>query len=512
MKPFIRIKKIHGHEYAYEVTPYYDKKTKKIKQKTRYLGKYKDGKVIRVNYKAPSRILDYGEFLPYIHILNELKISEILHVILPENMANTVITLALNRLVYPVALNNIRVWYERTYLSELFGNLPLSSQNLSRMLERIGEGNVGMEFSERFVRFIGCNRGLVYDITSLSSHSKQIEMLEYGYNRDDDGQPQINLSIVAHKDLGIPVMYDIYPGSIVDVSTLHNTIERMKAMGIDDITLILDRGFFSSTNLNDLMEMDYDFIVGASFSSKSVKSTVLKLRRYIKRGRNLHRFNGKILFVKGVKLDIGTRTYNAYVYYDPVREHSEMMHFYAHLHDIIERLEGRVIRQWEDPSTVVNDVAGNFRTYIRWELKGNRFHVSVRDKAVSQRVNLMGSMVLIYNGNYDRDYVLGMYKERELVEKMFRALKNDISGIPLRVHKTSVVRGIIFVHFLALILRFRLLRMLKSSGLIEDYSIPKLILELSKIKRVVLADGKTITTEISKKQRNIIKKLGLTIS
>jgi len=40
---------------------------------------------------------------------------------------------------------------------------------------------------------------------------------------------------------------------------------------------------------------------------------------------------------------------------------------------------------------------------------------------------------------------------------MFRALKNDISGIPLRVHKTSVVRGIIFVHFLALILRFRLL-------------------------------------------------------
>ena len=61
MKPFIRIKKIHGYEYAYEVTPYHDKKTKKIKQKTRYPGKYMDGKIIRVNYKAPCRTLDYGE-------------------------------------------------------------------------------------------------------------------------------------------------------------------------------------------------------------------------------------------------------------------------------------------------------------------------------------------------------------------------------------------------------------------------------------------------------------------
>jgi hypothetical protein len=32
MKSFNRIKKINGIEYIYEVTPYYDKETKKIKQ------------------------------------------------------------------------------------------------------------------------------------------------------------------------------------------------------------------------------------------------------------------------------------------------------------------------------------------------------------------------------------------------------------------------------------------------------------------------------------------------
>jgi len=512
MKPFIRIKKIHGHEYAYEITPYYDKKTKKIRQKSKYLGKYEDGKIIRVHYKPPRRTLDYGEFLPYIHILDDLKINEILQDILPENMVHIVTTLVLNRLVYPLALDNIKGWYERTFLSELFDNLSLSSQNLSRVLEKIGEGDVGVEFSERFVKSIGCNSGLIYDITSLSSHSNLMDILEYGYNRDGDNLPQMNLSIVAHKELGIPVMYDIYPGSIVDVSTLHNTIERMRAMGINDITLILDRGFFSSTNLNDLMEIGYDFIVGASFSSKSVKSSVLKVRRYIERGRYLHKFNGRILFVKDIKLDIGYRTYKAYIYYDPEREHRERVHFYGRLHDIIERLEGRVIRRWEDPGTVVDDIAGNFSIYLRWSVKGNKLKVSVRDKAVSQRVNRMGFMVIVYNGDYGWDDVLGMYKERGLVEEMFRSLKNDVSGVPLRVQKTSVAKGMIFVNFLALILRFRLLRMLKSSGLIEEYSIPKLILELSKVKKVVLADGKTITTEVTKRQREIIEKLGLSIS
>jgi hypothetical protein len=42
-------------------------------------------------------------------------------------------------------------------------------------------------------------------------------------------------------------------------------------------------------------------------------------------------------------------------------------------------------------------------------------------------------------------------------------------------------------------------------------SIPKLILELSKIRKISLQDGSLITSEISKKQRDIIKKLELDV-
>jgi hypothetical protein len=43
MKSFTRIKKIHGQEYLYEITPYYDKEKKQIRQKSRYLGKNVNG-------------------------------------------------------------------------------------------------------------------------------------------------------------------------------------------------------------------------------------------------------------------------------------------------------------------------------------------------------------------------------------------------------------------------------------------------------------------------------------
>jgi transposase len=40
------------------------------------------------------------------------------------------------------------------------------------------------------------------------------------------------MSLILDKDRGIPVMYDIFPGSIYDVSTLSGTLKKIKAYGI----------------------------------------------------------------------------------------------------------------------------------------------------------------------------------------------------------------------------------------------------------------------------------------
>ena len=48
MKSFQRIKNVHGKQYLYEITPYYDREKKKIRQRSRYIAPIMDGKPVEM--------------------------------------------------------------------------------------------------------------------------------------------------------------------------------------------------------------------------------------------------------------------------------------------------------------------------------------------------------------------------------------------------------------------------------------------------------------------------------
>jgi transposase len=76
-----------------------------------------------------------------------------------------------------------------------------------------------------------------------------------------------------------------------------------------------------------------------------------------------------------------------------------------------------------------------------------------------------------------------------VIEKMFYSLKNDLTGLPLRAQKIGVIKGMIFVNFVALIIRSRLWELMRSTKLYRDPSLPSIMLELSKIRRMELLGG-----------------------
>ncbi len=94
-----------------------------------------------------------------------------------------------------------------------------------------------------------------------------------------------------------------------------------------------------------------------------------------------------------------------------------------------------------------------------------------------------------------------------MVEKGFDILKNDLELIPMNVRTDSSLRGYLFIAFLALILRMKLMRLMTDARLLRRYSVEGLITELEKIKVMILPDGQMITTEITKKQRKILDAL-----
>ena len=84
---------------------------------------------------------------------------------------------------------------------------------------------------------------IAYDVTSISSYSKQISELEWGYNRDKEKLPQINMGMYYGESSRFPLYYRIYPGSISDKTHLKYMTENQSFTESGKIRYVMDRGF-----------------------------------------------------------------------------------------------------------------------------------------------------------------------------------------------------------------------------------------------------------------------------
>jgi transposase len=158
---------------------------------------------------------------------------------------------------------------------------------------------------------------------------------------------------------------------------------------------------------------------------------------------------------------------------------------------------------------VFKDKAHGFGNFFDWKVTDNRFDVAIKQNAVAQRMNKMGKYILFYSGDFDWMKCLTLYRDREEIEKSFKALKNEIDILPLNTHSEKTTRGFIFIAFLSLIIRTRLINMMREAELLDKYSVELLLLQLEKLRKITLADGQILVTEMTKKQREIFQALSL---
>ena len=168
------------------------------------------------------------------------------------------------------------------------------------------------------------------------------------------------------------------------------------------------------------------------------------------------------------------------------------------------RLTYREVRE-----EVFRERAGSLAKYFTWERQDDRLQVEIRNNSVAQRVNRMGKQIILVQGSLGWEECLTVYRERDAVEKAFRSMKTDLQVMPLNVRTEATLKGYLFITFISLILRMRLLKRMKEAGLLKHYTLEGMLLELAKIKKIRLANDEVMTTEISKRQRTILEALGL---
>jgi transposase len=503
--------RIGKHIYVYEVESYWDSDKNQPRQKRKYLGK-KDTETGEVITPRKSNLPKLSKEFGHVYLLNELAKQTGLRKVLYEvfaDRAQEIINLAYYSICEGKAFYLYKDWSELAFISGDSGDM--NSQGISKFLKELGQQEALRErFLQRWLQSQKDIKAIVFDITSFSSYSKNLELLEWGYNRDGEELRQINFGVIMGSPFSLPIGYRIYPGSITDVVTLKNLIEYLRQNGLKQYMFVLDRGFYSERNIGMMNEEGIEFIIPLPFSTKVARATLSGDLNELESALNAFMYEDRAFFHSEGEIEIGGRGVKYHIYSDEKKKAEGMEGLIRRLTEIEEAVRERGFRSREE---VEEFIEGQFRGGSRF------FEIKVREdgvwlkrkpKALSRRINLFGKMILLCSiSSMDRVEVLSWYRRKDFIEKAFEVIKNEIDGNRLRVKGTDALEGRLFVMFIALILYTALSNRMKEKEMYKKYTLSEVLYELKKIKVVEMLNGKRYLTEVTKKQRTIYEKLGV---
>ncbi len=456
--------KIGKYIYVYEVESYWDSEKKQPRQRRKYIGKRDPETGEIVNPKrgyVPKVSKDFGHVYLVRQIIKKIGLDTVVKEVFSD-IYNELIGLSIYEVLENKPLYLYRLWAEASYLEE---GVVLSSQKISRLLEELGEREESHnEFFKLWLTRQRDVKAIIFDITSLSSYSKLIEYLEWGYNRDGERLPQINLGMIVGQPSELPIAYRVYPGSIADVTTLKNIIVLIDYLGIGDFTFILDRGFYSAMNIKEMEDEGIRFVIPLSFSTKIASGLISKNLKALNSPLQGFYHKNRPMFHVRNEIKIGDVLVYAHIYHDEKRKADEIEHLMRRIVEIEERFNEREFYSKELAIEYLEKTFPRSRNLFEIEWRDNGFKLKRKGKAISRLINRMGKTILLTNNpDLDREDLLNLYRRKDIVEKMFDIIKNELEGNRLKVSSRKVMEGRLFLLYLSIIIDSELSKIMKVS-------------------------------------------------
>lgn len=441
---------------------------------------------------GPSLILD--------KIANEIGVEKTLKKVMPDTYLQF-LAMAYYLTAKGGALSHCESWCKGH--TNPFGNI-LASQRISELLKTQTEDE-RQTFFTKWCEKISSNDYLCYDITSVSSYSELNEYVKYGYNRDGEKLSQINLGILFGQKSRLPVCYKRTPGSISDVSSLKGFIKTLDYLNLSKLHMVMDRGFYSKSNVDELLEYKHKFTIGVPIHRRWVENIIDTFYEEIEMPDNYRKIEGETLYVKTKLYAWGEnrkRTY-VHVYYNSHAAADAFDKFTQELLAYKEELEKeKLLKEHEE----------YYKRYfvVKETPKRGRKILYNHEAIQKQRNRYSGFFVLLSNATKDAMEALQIYRNKDVVENCFDDLKNQTDMKRLRVHKSSTMDGRIFVQFLALIFISALREKIKNIKELENYTVRELLDEMDTLTRITYSGRYgSITSEATKKQRMIMEAFSL---
>lgn len=349
-----------------------------------------------------------------------------------------------------------------------------------------------------------------YDATNKNSQAGDLSMVEFGRAKDDSRLPVFSHSIAHDVGNRVPLFYEEYPGSVVDVSQLRFMLGKAKGYGYPNVGFILDRGYFSRDNIRFLDENGYGFVLMVKGVGRLVSELVLSRRGTFECSRDcdIREYKAYGVTVKARLYDEDTRERYFHLYHGTGREHAER----EQIEDRMERM-ARLLRRHEGEEYAVSD---SWRRYYDLHYKGRKFlFARERSEVVERELALCGYFCIVTSEEMTAREALALYKSRDDSEKLFRGDKSYLGNRAMRVCSDESTSAKLFVEFVALIIRNKIYTSLKSAVLKNErkanyMTVPAALRELEKIEMIRGGDGVyRLDHAVTATQKEILRAFGL---
>jgi transposase len=390
---------------------------------------------------------------------------------------------------------------------------PIASPRSSEFFSAITDQQI-----QQFFRLQGKRRIAeeywAYDSTSISSYSETLRQIQSGKNKENDKLPQLNLLLVFGEKSGLPFYYRKLSGNIPDSKTVKHLLTELDILGFKNTKIVIDRGFYSEKNINNLYSEHAKFLLAAKTSLSFIKNNLEAVYDDIRLYPNYDENTNTYGYTINSRWDYQrARPYKG----DTVKEQRRM---YVHLYYNIDKgaddeaAFDQKIARWHQELLNDDRKEANAKQYekyfsVKRTPKRGIHQVAVNEEALRQARRYLGYFALITNEKMDAITALHLYRMKDVVEKAFGNIKERLNMRRLLVSSERGLDGKLFVEFVALILISYIHQKMKAQGLYKKYSMHQLLDKLDVIECFEEPEHRLRIGEMLTEQMEIFQKLGV---
>ena len=354
---------------------------------------------------------------------------------------------------------------------------------------------------------------LSYDFTNKNCQAGDIDLLEYGNAKTDASLPIFNYSVACDSANREPLFYELYPGSLNDISQLTCMIDKAHGYGYRNIGFIVDRGYFSKGNLEYMEKNGYSFLIMVKGMKDFIREIVIENQGSFEnsRGKYIDRYDLYGTTVKSLLYEGDAKKRNIHIYYSDGKAYGEKQEIKQKIRRLKKYLDGCVGKECV---AFGPEIMKYF--YLNFEKDGKTLKLAEENtSAVEKELSLAGYFAIVSSENMTAREAIELYKSRDASEKLFRSDKSYLGNKSMRVYSDEALSSKVFIQFIALILRGRIYIALKekSEKMLKKpnyLTVPAALKELEKIVMIRHLDGVyRLDHAVTATQKTILDAFGL---